>query len=510
MKIFKYILSLLVIFAIVSCEKYLDVKPSKSSSLVVSTVDHLESLLNNYSTFSSEQNYNVIFGSDDFGLVPELYDARSSSYNVTQIQYATWDIESLPSEDNAFWTGEWKKIFVANLVLLNVDGVDGDADAKEKLKLEARFIRAYSYFQLVNTFCLPYTDANKSELGLPVKQSTSFEESAERVSLEETWNFMKADLEAALELDVDLEQTNGKNRTWRASKPAVYAFAARFYLALNDYVNAKQYAEMALTEYSYLRNYNTEMHFSSFQDEVTIYPSDGSGPTNVFITYPYTHDLQTDPTDRMEWGENYYYRLLTNGHWWYMPSQELLNLYDQTYDLRYKYHIVQNYSYSRSVVNPAYEYPGYIFFFKDQIFNGPGVSEMILIKAECQVRQGSWQEGLNTANELRVVRMDATAPASVINLSATNQTEALQKVLEERRRELPFTMRWYDIRRYNNNSDSGDDVLMSKTFYAYSGSAILPSSTVTYTLEKNSRLFARPIPNEDIVSSGGVLQQNTY
>ncbi len=107
--------------------------------------------------------------------------------------------------------------------------------------------------------------------------------------------------------------------------------------------------------------------------------------------------------------------------------------------------------------------------------------------------------------------MDASAPSEIINLSAASQAEALVKVLEERRREMPFVHRWYDIRRYNNNEDSSDDVVVTRTFYPYNGSSILGAETpVNFSLEKNSRRYANPLPDTDIIASDNVLKQNTY
>ena len=90
-------------------------------------------------------------------------------------------------------------------------------------------------------------------------------------------------------------------------------------------------------------------------------------------------------------------------------------------DLRYRYHIVEDYSYDRGMTNPSYSYPGYIFFFKDRIPAGPTVAEMIMTKAECQARNGQWEEGLKTANILRAKRMSNTLSNQEINLSATSQ-----------------------------------------------------------------------------------------
>lgn len=502
-KMKRYSLIIIIVLAVffTACEEFLSEPPSKTTSVVPSTTEHLENLLNNYNDYAREGNASAIFGTDDYGLLKELFNDNPGIYQITIAHYATWNTEGVEQDDRSFWPAEWKKIFSANLVLSYLDRVEGSEAEKQNLKAEAHFIRAYSYFNLASTYCLPYTDANKGELGLPLKASTSFEESIERATLEETWDMILFDLETAFELDRDLELNNGKYRTWRASEAAVNAFAARVYLTLNDYAKALSYAEAALGAHSEMIDYNTDMRFSDIVSEV-------AGPdTLVRIWYPYTHDAQTDQTDRMEWKELYYYRFL-NCMWWnYVPSPDLLSLYDTAYDLRYKYHIVEDYSYDRGM---AVSYPGYIFFFKDQIPSGPTVAEMLLTAAECQARTGNWQDAMNTVNELRVKRMDNTAPAEVINLSASSEAEALTLILEERRREHPYTRRLEDIRRFNNNTDPSDDVVVTRDFYFVGPYAVDPTQPTIHTLEKNSRLFATPLPLTDLISSSGQLEQNSY
>ena len=511
MSIKQYIIGLLAL-ASVACNDYLDVQPSKTTSLVPSTTDHLEYLLNDYNTFYTENNYTAVFSSDDFGLYTDIYNVQPIAYPLETVEFALWDLDYLPaaSSDN-FWTGEYEKIFIANMVLEYIPQVSGDEATKARLKAEAHLVRAYSLWELANTYCLPYTEANKGELGLVLKQSTSFDESEERATLEATYQLIEQDIQEALKSDVELTMVNGKYQTWRASLPAAYAFAARYYLFRNNYGEALNYANKALEKHSELMDYNTDMRYSATVPTVTINPGTENEEV-VEILYPYTHDSQSDMNDRLEWREFYYFRVLSNGYWWFLPATELMDLYDKDYDLRWKYHYVENYSYDRGLTSPAYEWPGYIFFFKDQIPSGPTVAEMLLIKAECQAREGNFAEAMVTVNQLRAARMDNTAPADRINLSAASQAEAITQILEERRREMPFSMRWFDIRRLNNNDDANDDVeALTREFYPYNNSGVLIKEPVqTYTLEKNSRRFAQPILNTEIETSQGAIQQNTY
>ncbi|MEC5147005.1 RagB/SusD family nutrient uptake outer membrane protein [Chitinophaga sp. 212800010-3] len=489
-----------------SCNNYLDAPPSKTSSLVVTTTAQLSALLNNYSTFYQEGNRTAIYSTDDADLPVELFNARPSTFSMAQVEFTLWDIDNLPDDGReSFWSGEYKKIFNANMALAYADKVSGTSDEKDIIKADAHFIRAYSYWVLANTYCLPYTAANKQAAGLPLKLTTDFTEPVARQPLEKVYAQIEADLAEALKTTVTLVQ-NGVPHHWRASKAGVNGFAARYYLNRNNYTEALKYANAALAEYSQLVDYNTAMKYGR-DGSITINPGTPQAQT-VTIKYPYTHNNQTDMTDMIGWKEFLYFRMLNHESWWYIPSRALLNLYDQDHDLRYTYHMVQNYSYDRGLIKPAYSYPGYVFFFKDRIPSGPTVAEMLLIKAECLARTGDVAGSMTAVNTLRAARMK---PGSWVNLTAADKNEAVKLILQERRREMPFSQRWFDIRRFNNNEDPSDDVVLSRTFYPYNNAQVLTTQpTKVYTLPANSLRFAAPIPRTEIISSNGIIEQNKY
>ncbi|HEY7162292.1 MAG TPA: RagB/SusD family nutrient uptake outer membrane protein, partial [Acidobacteriota bacterium] len=65
----------------VSCKKFLDANPSKTTSLVVTTTAQLDALLNNQNTFYMEGNRTAIYSSDDYELPVELYNARPGTFS---------------------------------------------------------------------------------------------------------------------------------------------------------------------------------------------------------------------------------------------------------------------------------------------------------------------------------------------------------------------------------------------------------------------------------------------
>ena len=174
-KIYRLLPGMALLTLLSSCDKYLNEQPSKTSSLVVTTTAQLDALLNNYGTFYREGNRTAIYSTDDADLPLALYNARPSTFSMAQVEFTLWDINNLPDDGReSFWSNEYKKIFNANMALSYVDKVTGTEEEKAVIKADAHFIRAYSYWVLANTYCLPYTNANKQEAGLPIKLGTGF------------------------------------------------------------------------------------------------------------------------------------------------------------------------------------------------------------------------------------------------------------------------------------------------------------------------------------------------
>lgn len=492
-----YFVYSLLCLIFLSCNNFLDEQPSKTSNLEISTIEHLDALLGNYTMFYEEMNSPAILGTDDYALDVETYLGTGTFFSYSNVQFAVWDQKYLPSNniDDYFWSSEYSKIFYANLILSNLSNVSGSEEEKVNLRAEAYLIRAYSFFVLANTYALPYTEETKDELGITLKQTNSFDENIGRATLQETYEQIESDLQEALKAQNPII-VNGVHRPWRGNMSAAKAFAARYYLHRGDYKLAQEYASQALADYNALVDYNTEMNY--YETTYEFDDQDGSGE----IVLPDTWNSR----DEIRWKEFYYTRFTYISTGWYIPSESLLNIYNKDYDLRYKYHVVENFS---KYWNSEYGlFPGYVFYGMYHIPSGPTVAEMLLILAEAQARQGQWEEGMNTLNILREKRIDNSID---YRLSATSQEDAIKKILEERRRELPFSARWYDIRRLNNNEDPNDDIELEKTFYPLSATAILEGEEpITYSISKDSRRWASPLPQDEIISGQGKIIQNEY
>ena len=92
----------------------------------------------------------------------------------------------------------------------------------------------------------------------------------ERATLEKTYEQIESDLSVALQMTAELTMVNGKYKIRRASRPAVLAFTARYWLFRNDYEQAESYADAALELHNELVDYNTEMRYSNQKTTYTI------------------------------------------------------------------------------------------------------------------------------------------------------------------------------------------------------------------------------------------------
>jgi hypothetical protein len=377
------------------------------------------------------------------------------------------------------------------VILTNIDKVTGSATQKNRIKADAYFIRAYSYWNLTNYYCLPYAAANMQSQGLPLKKTTDYAESLTRANLEDTYSFILSDIAQAQSLVTGADVAAAAR--WRVTKPAIDAFLSRFYLFTGDYTQSLKYANSALTStVAQLVDYNT------------ILPGNSASYTNPTATVKYTVLNDWAAAQFLGWNEFYYTRFTYTSAQWFIPSTNLLSLYDQSNDLRFLDFMITNGGRRFSVITPiTYRYD----MFNDGRYlpTGPTVAEVLLNKAEASARMGDFATAMTTVNLLRAKRLK-----TYVALTAIDKATALTQVLQERRRELPFSFRWWDIRRFSVNDEPSDDVVVTHTFFKMGVGTVDLTSTQTYTLPLKSTRYMVPINGVEISASQGQIQQNNY
>lgn len=511
----KHGMVVLLALAMTACNDYLDEAPTKSNGTTIETVEQLSALMNNYH-FNKAIEYNMvaILSSDAYAVDTTYYNKGLKFLGTASepYQYACWQMQHTANvnEKVCLWNQDYERIYTANLVLSTVNDVEGSQAEKEVAAQRAHLIRAYNNLDLVQYYCLPYGENTKASLGLPLKATTHYDENVQRASLQETYDFIEKDILEAVKLQEPLMKGNVR-QDWTETGALANAVAARFYLLTEQYDKAQKYAEAALSFGDDLMDYNAG-------DELKMDIKQSIDWTTLQITEERTSSFYAASTsndniaklDRAYYLRKNYY--LGDSRYWGIPSATLLNAYNKQYDQRYIHFIEPKgqtkYYFGMYASQFLVDVPAY-FTFDSQYSNAPNVAEMHLIIAEAQARQGKVADAMNTLNAFRAKRISNKAPADVINLCATSAQEAVKCVLDERLREFPFSLRWYDIRRVNFNSDPNDDITVTRTFYDMNEYSVLTAKK-TYTLNADIHNYAVAIPNAEISAGNGQILQNNY
>ncbi len=111
----------------------------------------------------------------DFVSAKEIEEFRATASNM---QFGSW-----------WWTGLYRGIFYANVAIANIDQLtDATEEEKTQMLSEARFLRAYYYFELVRSYG-----------GVPLRTEPDQEKEQARSSAEEVYALIEEDYSFAAE-----------------------------------------------------------------------------------------------------------------------------------------------------------------------------------------------------------------------------------------------------------------------------------------------------------------------
>lgn len=162
----------------------------------------------------SDPEYFIHFLGDELDEYPESYNSNSMGYDGKErvFGYYTWQARSSQNDtytgyntstESECWTNLYKMINVANNVIYSAkdlsDRTEDERRGKEKVDGEARFLRAYYYFQLVNLYGNAYDPATAAtDPGVPIKTSAEVEDKVfQRNTVQEVYDLILSDLETA-------------------------------------------------------------------------------------------------------------------------------------------------------------------------------------------------------------------------------------------------------------------------------------------------------------------------
>jgi len=394
-----------VLFA--SCKKYLD-QPSSKSLVIPKTIQDLQALAELYVNSGSNQSSYPDLGeilSDDYYLTTAQWQQNLSGGSSNDALHYVWNGASIPKDN--YWRGPYVSVYYSNVILDILPTIpinDNNKNAWNELKGESLFTRGMQLWNIAQLYCKPYSSTASTDPGVPLRLDPEFHEKSVRSTVSETYTQIINDLKTAVQY---LPETNPYT-PFHATRAAAYGALARVYLSMRDYQNAKTSADECLQRANYLLDYTTLNASSAtpiplFNNEILYYSEAGSF--------------------------GYYGLADTN----------LIQSFD-TADIRKKIFFTYD------AIAGGYKFKGSYTRLPYADFPGIATDEIYLIRAECDAHLGDATSAMSDLNILAKKRHSLNWTP----YSSTDPNDALNKVLDERRKELfSRTLRWSDLRRFN-------------------------------------------------------------
>lgn len=383
--------------------------------------------------------------------------------------YNLWGLGNISIENeqiNSLWKGLYKSIRRANIFLDNIHLPKMDENLRARFTGEAKFIRAYQYHILLNNFGgVPLVDRalRVDELKIP------------RADESEILDFIIKDLD-----DASNSLPNTPSETGRITKGAALALKARVLL----YAGRWNEAAIAAKQVMDLEVYNLFQTPSGdgFQKQFATVNNNNS---EQVISWQYLLDIRNNEKPNLLKNE-------VN-----RPTPALVNAFDSG-DPRLGYSIAQD-------ANSKTGYACVKFSASDVESTNTLIryAEVLLTYAEAKIEMGSIdQTVLDAINKVkaRAYGADVNDTSAYPAIKTTDKDELRNIVRNERRVELAFEgLRWFDIRRWKIGH--GPNGTMN-------GTVLDPNGNVLRTRNIKEKDYLRPIPQNQIDLSEGLLKQN--
>lgn len=452
-KITNATLAIFAILLIAGCKKedsFLNTKPNQALFVPASLTD-LENMLNSQNVFNTGNPGLGDIAAEEYYVSSEILDNE----DLTNRNGYIWAKQLYETGQNINdWSIPYQQVYYANTILDYLPKISvspAESERAEQIRGRALFFRAMAFYNLVQTFAMPYDPASAGkDPGIPLRLSSDLNQKSTRASIQQCYDRIKLDLQTALPL-LPVKSTFYT----LPSQPAANGLLARVSLATFEYDNAFRYADASLKQFSTLTDYNT-------LDPSPYGISSSPLSEDFFHTTLQGYDL-----------------LIMNYEG--IANSTLYGSYDSN-DLRKS---------SCFVENDGLPYFSGSYDQRYANYGGMATDEMFLIKAECSARAGKTSAALKDLNDLLVKRWKT---GTFKPYEADTPDAALHLILSERRKELLYRgLRWTDLRRLNK--DPRFAVTLERT---YKGT--------TYSLPPNDPRYAMPIPDNEIKNSR--IQQN--
>jgi hypothetical protein len=413
---FKYSISylaLLLPLCMLSCNKQLDLYPTDNiidpDNSFHNVTELNGGLMGAYSGLTYNTIYNVSLVTDECILPGENSTGRGvASYR--------WKIDPGSTTITSSFGENYIAINSANLVLAAINRVTAKGDdiaLKAQYKGELLALRAYCHFELLQSYAEAYS---ATAMGIPYMDSAINGKPSRN-----TFAAVITKIENDLKLAKTLIPASFHDKT-RITNAAVSAIQARVALYAQKWGDAVTYATEAINALPLATAADFPGIWKDTQDEEVIWKLKRVAGTKSLI------------------GQIYF----SDGTALYVPSFELINLFDKANDVRYPAYITfddtRGNGTSQYLVNKYAGTSGNPGLADIKLFR---TGEMYLIRAEALAENNKLPDAVTDLNNLRAARITGYVPESF-----TGKDALITAIYTERFKELAFEgHRLFDLRR---------------------------------------------------------------
>ena len=399
---------------------------------------------------------------------------------------STYQFILQPGSDtpDTIWRSRYRVIAQINIVLEAIERLNFTEEEMVEInhiKGQLFALRALSHFDLFMYYTSDYQDPNALS-AINVDFVTEPTDIAPRNSASETIAFIKNDLDNA-DLFLDPNNSDSTNNIF-LNNDAVKAMRAKLAIVTGDVATAMSMSSQLVNDYPLA---NTTQYFTMFND--------GDDTEVIF-------KLSRLAGDRQVAGLYYFNLVAPDGGAYIELSNGLLNQFDAN-DVRLTVNVN-----AQSVINGVND-PTNLLLINKYPGSGDGPlindiklfrsSEMLLIRAEAEARNGMLNDAAASIQELRTARYFGPPPAMPV---FNTLNDALNEILEERRKELCFEgHRYLDLKRIGQEIGVGISREMVDCDSFSSPNCVLPPGDFRYTL---------PIPTSEVEGNSLVEQNPGY
>ncbi len=446
--------AVLLLWCATACDDKLDIVPKGKTTL--ENVTALELLLNQeYSLVQTAASDLGLICNESLGLMMSIPSTLSQP-NTLDYAYLTYnddiDRAALATEGSRY-VEAYKYINYMNVILEKMPGATGDESRKAELMAEARIMRAYLHWLLVNIHAKQYDEATASEEGgIPYVKDTDVSTQKTKLSLEETYQCILDDC-----TDNIIGQLSDNNATnvMRADKAFGYAVRAKVLMQMKRYSEALPYALKALGENGKIEDRSALVETMSWSLDYDI--ADNylymRGSTRAA---PCMETISAETSQMFETGD-------------YVINYDLMGGWSELY--------AQMFCGTTGCL---------LYFGWSTSVNEYGINSdrMYYTAAECYIRTGEIRKGLELIDQVRAKRVENYEPFTTrYDEGETSETEAMAMLQKAKWIECIATYEnFFDRKRWNTEEKYKRTITRDLGDYG------------TFTLTPDSPLWVLPFP----------------